>query len=289
MGQFQRVSSTEMYFLQIFVLISLVLFASSISECVEIFIARRFLQPSIAAGITIALLLMYFSKWLIVDDENYVVLLMKANFVLAIFLIFFRVIGTITLVRLGNSRNQPQNILAGLLVMVCCTNFIFVASTRDIRPINKVAATYQLAQQPLQEVANWINQNTKVNTILASNLFFGEGGTDYCDVPEGYLMDSISNQASVTNYFTPVALIQRRFLAAGVQYATITYEESVMPRIQASLRPACFPDGTSRELLKRFGMEIYIAYRTNQQTAKFWSELGLVVFMSEQFTVIEII
>ena len=173
--------------------------------------------------------------------------------------------------------------------MVCCTNFIFVASTRDIRPINKVAATYQLAQQPLQEVANWINQNTKVNTILASNLFFGEGGTDYCDVPEGYLMDSISNQASVTNYFTPVALIQRRFLAAGVQYATITYEESVMPRIQASLRPACFPDGPSRELLKRFGMEIYIAYRTNQQTAKFWSELGLVVFMSEQFTVIEII
>ena len=284
----QRVSSTEMHFLQLFVLISLVLFASSLTECIEVLVTRRFLHLSIAVGVIIALLLMYFSKRLIVNDENYVVLLIKANCALAVFLIFFKVIGTITVVRFRNSRNQLQTILAGLLSMACCTNFIFIASTRDIRPINKVAATYQLGQKPLQEVANWVNQNTNVNTIVASNLFFGEGGTDYCDVPESYLMDSISNQASVTNYYTPIALIQRRFLAAGVQYATISYEESVIPRIQTSLRPACFPDEKSRESLKRFGVEIYIAYRTNQQTAKFWSQIGTVVYQNGLYAVIQI-
>ena len=285
----QRVASTEMHFLQIFVLISLVLFASSISECVEILIARRLLQPFIAACVTIALLLMYFSNRLIVNDENYVVLIMKVNFVLAIFLIFIRLIGTISVVRLHISRNKLQNILSSFLVMVCCTNFIFVASTRDIRPINEVAATYQLGKQPLQEVANWINQNTGVNSIIASNLFFGDGGADNCDHLESYLMDSIANEALKTNYYTPVALIHRRFLAAGVQYASITYDDSVLPRIQASLRPACFPDGISNTALELFGVNFYIAYRTNMPDSKFWSELGLVVFVSEQFTVIEII
>lgn len=102
-------------------------------------------------------------------------------------------------------------------------------------------------------------------------------------------MDSIANEALKTNYYTPVALIHRRFLAAGVQYASITYDDSVLPRIQASLRPACFPDGISNTALELFGVNFYVAYRTNMPDSKFWSELGLVVFMSEQFTVIEII
>ena len=68
-------------------------------------------------------------------------------------------------------------------------NFVFIASTRDLRPIHKVAATYQLGQPSLIKVANWINQNTGVNSIVATNLFFGEGSIDYCDVPEGYLLD----------------------------------------------------------------------------------------------------
>ena len=236
----------------------------------------------------IALPLMYLNKAPVANDEAYVVLLLKANFVLVIFSIFFGVITTTFLVGSRKITNQRQNIMAVVLALACCANFIFVASTRDIRPINKVAETYQLGQQSLQEVAIWINQNTSINSIVATNLFFGEGGTDNCDASESTLMDSISNQALNTNYYTPVAVIHRRFLVAGIQNAIISYEDSVLPRIQASLRPACFPDGTSRKQLERFGVNFYVGYRTSLSKLNYWSNLGVVVYQNSLYTVIEL-
>ena len=284
----QRVSSTELHFLQIFVLISLVLFASSLSTFFEKMVFRRILEVALTVGLFFSLLLMYYSKSYIVNDESYVVLLIKVNFLLAIFLIAFRIIGIIIGVRSQGSGNQIQNLFVGSLILVCCINFIFVASTRDIRPINKVAATYQLGQQPMQEIANWINENTELDSIIASNLFFGEGGADNCDHLESYLMDSIANDAAKTNYYTPVALIHRRFLAAGVLYAAITFDGSVLSRVQASLRPACFPDGISRMELEQFGVDFYIAHRVTMPYSKFWSELGTVVFENSSYAVIMI-
>ena len=231
---------------------------------------------------------MYLSKSHSVNDETYVVLIMKANFVLAAFLIVVRLTGIITGVRSRKSGNQVQDLFACLLILVSFANFIFVASTRDVRLINKVAATHQLGQQPLQEIANWINENTELDSIIASNLFFGEGGADSCDHVESYLMDSIANEAANTNYYTPVALIHRRFLAAGVLYAAITFDGSVMSRVQASLRPACFPDGISRMELEQFGVDFYIAHRVNMPNSKFWSELGTVVFENSSYAAIMI-
>lgn len=101
-------------------------------------------------------------------------------------------------------------------------------------------------------------------------------------------MDSIANEAVKTNYYTPVALIHRRFLAAGVLYAAITFDGSVLSRVQASLRPACFPDGSSRMELKQFGVDFYIAYRANMPNSKFWSELGTVVFKNNSYAAIMI-
>lgn len=284
----QRVSSTELHFLQVFVLISLVLFASSLSEILEKYVIQRSLRKIVAASLIFSAFLMYGSKTPIVNDEAYVVLLLKTNFLLAIVLVILRLISQISQSKLWTRRDKLQRITVGLLVAVSLSNYIFTASTRDLRPINKVPATYQLGQPELRDVADWVNQNTSVSSIVASNLFFGEGGTDNCQYLESYLVDSIANQALDTNYYTPVALIQRRFLAAGVRYATISYEKSVMPRIQASVRPACYPDNLSRETLKQFGVDFYIAYRTNKTTTKYWSELGTVVYLGDHFVVIGI-
>lgn len=284
----KRISSTELHFLQMFVLISLVLFASSLSDVLEKLISKNFFTMTLMVFLILALPLMVYSNAPAANDEAYVVLLLKVNFVVAIFLIFLGVIAKTSLVGSREITNQRQNIMAVALALACCANFIFVASTRDIRPISRVAATYQLGQQSLQEVANWINQNTSINSIVATNLFFGEGGTDNCDASESDLMYSISNQALNTNYYTPVAVIHRRFLVAGIQNATISYEDSVMPRIQASLRPACFPDGTSRKQLERFGVNFYVGYRTSITKLNYWSNLGVVVYQNSLYTVIEL-
>ena len=284
----QRVSSTELHFLQVFVLVSLVFFASSASEIIEGFITHRILRFASAAGLCIAVLLVYFGDKPIVNDEHFVVTLMKANFAIAIFLVFSRCFLFACNVRSWGSKFQLQRLMAGSLILVSTANFVFIASTRDVRPIHKVGATYQLGQPPLREVANWINRNTGVNSIIASNLFFGEGSADNCDVPESYLLDSIANQAANTNYYTPAALIHRRFLAAGVLYASISYPGSVLPRVRTSLRPACFPDNLSRSDLKKFGVDFYIAYRPNIKKFNFWSELGKVEFRNDQYVVIRV-
>jgi len=282
---FQRVSSTEMHFLQVFVLITIVLFASSLTV---VFDSPWNLRLAIAVGVVIAVFLMYLSFRPIVNDEKYVLLLMKANFLVGIALFLLRCFLMVSDVKSWRSKVQIQRFMVGSLILVSVANFVFVASTRDIRIINKVGATHQLGQAPLREAANWINQNTNANSIVATNLFFGEGGTDNCEVSEPYLLDSIANQALNTNYYTPVALVHRRFLAAGVQYASISYADSVLPRIRTSLRPACFPDNLSRSDLKKYGVDFYIAYRPNIKKFNFWSELGKVEFQNDQYVVIRV-
>ena len=285
---FGRVSTTEMHFLQVFVLVSLTLFASSLSAVFESFVTRLTLRLTVAVGAIISGLLIYLSHRPIVNDEKYVLLLLKANFLVGIFLILTKCFIIICNSKSWGSKVRLQRFMVGSLILVGVSNFVFIASTRDVRYINRVAATYQLGQPPLREVADWINRNTDLDSIVASNLFFGEGSPDRCDFSEGYLMNSIANDAAKTNYYTPVALIHRRFLAAGVQYASITYNDSVLPRIRTSLRPACFPDNLSRSDLKKFGVDFYIAYRSNIKKSNYWSELGKVEFRNDQYVVIQV-
>jgi hypothetical protein len=283
-----RVSSTELHFLQVFVLIAIVTYASSLTEIFEKFFVQRFLRMTVIAILICFIFLTYVSKTPTVNDEPYVVLLLKVNCGLAIVLIFIRLFMAIAHSRLWTIRIQFQNIMVGLLVAVGVSNYVFTSSTRDIRPINRVAATYQLGQPELRDVANWINQNTSVKSIVASNLFFGEGVSDNCDVPEDYLLDSIVNQALSSNYYTSVALVKRRFLAAGVLYASITYEGDLTGRIRASLRPACYPDEISRKMLQENEVDIYLGYRNSIDASANWHNLGQVVFKNDQYVVISV-
>ena len=105
---------------------------------------------------------------------------------------------------------------------------------------------------------------------------------------ESYLMDSVAEQALVSNYYTAVTLVKRRFLAAGVLYASITYDGDLKDRVIVSLRPACFPDKLSLRLLQENNVDVYLAYRNQVEASADWSELGEVMFRNNQFVVIEV-
>jgi hypothetical protein len=174
------------------------------------------------------------------------------------------------------------------MVLLLFSNQIFGSLTRDARPINRTGAIYQLGQANLREAANWINENTKLSSIVASNLFFGEDVSDNCDVPEEYLMDTVVNQAANSNFYTAVALTKRRFLAAGVLYASITYDGDLTGRIRASLRPACYPDEISRKMLQENDVDFYLGYRNQIDPSASWENLGQVLYRNDQYVVISV-
>lgn len=152
-------------------LISLVLFISSLVEILDRINIQRYLPVVVSSVVIIGLVLIANSRISITNDENYVVLILKANFVVSTVLFSVRMYPVLFSARSAKMKFNMQVALAVMVVSASLVNHVFVTSTRDIRPISKVAATYQLGQEPLQEVANWINENTDVDAIVASNLF----------------------------------------------------------------------------------------------------------------------
>ena len=285
---FSRVSATELHFLQVTILICLILFASSLAEWIESFCNQLNLRILIKLLLVTAMPLMYFSLDASIDDAYLVLRIVQANFAAALVAMIFALLLGLSRVNKWSKSFQMAKVFALALTSISLINFVINTTTRDLRPINRVGATYQLGQSNLQEAAKWINSNTPIETVVASNQFFGEGQVDNCNVTESYLMDSTANQVLNTNYYTSVLLIQRRFLVAGVQYAAISYDGSVLPRVRASLRPACFPDVQSKVTLQKMKVNYYIAYRTEYQNFNYWSELGRVLFQNANYTIINI-
>ena len=285
---YKRVSLTELHFLQIFVLATTVLFVSSLTEILEKHITTRRLRM-VALGI---FCLVVASFWLPVrpmsNDQLYVEGILRIDAVFAIVILASSIISFIYRPNLVRFSVRPMFLTAVLLLVFATSNQIFISLSRDLRPINRVGVTDQLGQTPLREAASWINDHTRTDSVIASNLFSNEGTTDNCDVPESYLMDSIAEQALVSNYYTTVTLVKRRFLAAGVLYASITYDGDIKDRVIASLRPACFPDKLSLRLLQENNVDVYLAYRNQVEASEDWSELGEVLFQNSQFVVIEV-
>jgi hypothetical protein len=285
---YKRVSSTELHFLQIFVLAATVLFVSSLTEILEKHITTRRLRM-VALGI---FCLVVASFWLPVrpmsNDQLYVEGILRIDAVFATVILASFIISFIYRSYLFRFSVRLKFLTAVLLLVFATSNQIFISLSRDLRPINRVGMTDQLGQTPLREAASWINDHTRTDSVIASNLFSNEGTTDNCDVPESYLVDSIAEQALVSNYYTTVTLVKRRFLAAGVLYASITYDGDIKDRVIASIRPACFPDKLSLRLLQENNVDVYLAYRNQVEASADWSELGEVMFKNNRFVVIEV-
>ena len=285
---FRRVSATELHFMQIFVLVTMVLFSSASSGVIQNYYTRNRSRIIALIGLCIIVASFILPIRPIADDQVYVVGVLRVVSVLVFIIFSVFLTGVIYRSKDFKITNGFRNLSLISMVILLLTTNLFIVATRDIRPINKVAATYQLGQANLREAAKWINNNTEMDSIVASNLFFGEGAADNCEVQEDYLMDSIVNQALSSNYYTSVALIKRRFLAAGVLYASITYDGDLTGRIKASLRPACYPDEISRKMLQENEVDIYLGYRNSIDASANWNDLGQVKFKNDQYVVISV-
>jgi hypothetical protein len=285
---YSRVSYTELHFLQIFFLISIVLFSSTAIHALDKYLTPLSVRIFVWFVFCLICVSFYVPFRTISDDQLFVVRILRFNTVIALVLIAIALIGVIRNSSKSFKAVGSRDSVVVAMVLLLFSNQIFGSLTRDARPINRTGAIYQLGQANLREAANWINENTKLSSIVASNLFFGEDVSDNCDVPEEYLMDTVVNQAANSNFYTAVALTKRRFLAAGVLYASITYDGDLTGRIRASLRPACYPDEISRKMLQENDVDFYLGYRNQIDPSASWENLGQVLYRNDQYVVISV-
>jgi hypothetical protein len=290
---FRRVSATELHFIQIFVLVTMVLFASAATDVGQRYYSRTRVRVAALTSLCFITISFFLPIQPIADDVKYVVGVLRVVSVLATVIILVALIGAIHRSKKFKFNYVTRELSMIWIVVLLLSTNLFIVTTRHLRPINSVAATYQLGQANLREAAVWINKNTEMNSIVASNLFFGEDAPDYCEFEESYLMDSIVKEVQNSNYYTAVALVKRRFLVAGVLYASILYEPTsydgnIKGRIDASLRPACYPDEISRKMLQENEVDIYLGYRNSIDDSANWNDLGQVLFQNRQYIVVDV-
>lgn len=285
---YKRVSATELHFLQIFVLIALVIFVPATVHSLEIY-ARKRSVLIFSAIVSCLLVLPFLMPFRILNDDlKFVLTILRLNAFFGFVYVFFAAVFFKNVFQFFGGSSRLRVPVAISMVALFASNFLFISITRDIRPINRVAVNSQLGDFNLQEAAKWINENTNLDDIVASNLFFGEESADYCSPSDENLLSSVVDLARKSNYYTTAALIERRFLAAGVLYASITYNGDLTSRLSASLRPACFPDQLSLTMLQENSVDIYLAYRNQSLSVIDWNDLGEVVFRNSQFVIIDV-
>jgi len=293
-NSFERVSSTELHFVQIPVLLSIpIVVAWLVHELSDptTRIAVRGTSSMIllvASSIAMPLGLMVFqARDASGFSDEY---LSRASNLIA-----FLVVSVLAFYVLLWSFRRPtekkpfriHTILASLcLALFSISTFITMAVIGPSRPINQVGATEQLGQPPLKEVSDWIRQNTDENDIFASNSFFGELADDRCSFPSDVIANIVTSEAVRTNYFTTAVLIKRRLIAAGVSYGFLGSARDPSQRVQLSLLFACHPDKDSLAGLRKFGVSWYLAYR-NQIDPSTWQGFGEVKFVNQNYAVIK--
>ena len=290
---FERVSSTELHFVQIPVLMSIPIVVAWLIHELANPTTRNTVRgtssmiPLIASSIAMPLGLVIMqsrdSNGYGFRDED---LSRASNMVAAIF------VGLLALYILLWSCRRPtyrkpfriHTVLAFLcLTLFSVSTFVTLAIIGPLRPINEIAAIEQLGQPPLREVSDWIRQNTDVNDIFASNSFFGEQVDDRCTSSPTEIANVVMSEVKQTNYFTTAVLIKRRLIAAGVKYGFMGSTEDPTQRIQLSLLFACHPDNDSLVGLQKFGVSWYLAYR-NQIDLSTWQGFGGLKFANEHYS-----
>jgi len=294
-NSFERVSSTELHFVQIPILMSIpIVVAWLIRELanpitrVSIRGASSILPLSASfIAMPLGLVLMQSRDTSGFRDED----LSRASNVVA-----FIFVGLLAFYILLWSCRRPtyrkpfrvHTVLAFLcLTLFSISTFITIAIIGPSLDINQVAAVEQLGQPPLQEVSDWIRKNTDENDIFASNSFFGEQVDDRCSSSAIEIANIVTPEATRTNYFTTAVLIKRRLIAAGVRYGFLGSVEDPTQRVRLSLLFACYPDNDSLDGLRNFGVLWYLAYR-NQIDPSTWQGFGELKFANDHYAVIKL-
>jgi hypothetical protein len=170
-------------------------------------------------------------------------------------------IAAVTRRQVKSGLNRVDIVMCALLLF-SVTNGAVNWTVLPIQPIMRSGVVEgQLGTPDLQSAAEWIVTNTDFDDVVASNAFFTDPTlADTCafsrDEQAGWLTENAENQ----NFFTPMVLTKRRFVAAAPNYGSLASGVDFEPRVRASLLYACEPTLENREALQAFSARWYLAY-----------------------------
>ena len=164
-----------------------------------------------------------------------------------------------------SSAKRRQDLVVSLLAFLLifsAVNGTFNWLTIGAKPtFDSGVAEGQLGDPDLQAIGRWFDSHTEVGDIVATNLLFSADSSSppHCVTSVEEKNDVVN--FALTQYFVISAVVvERRFVAAGVYYATLASGIDVTARVEASLTYACSPSVRSRKILKLHSAKWYLAY-----------------------------
>jgi hypothetical protein len=170
-------------------------------------------------------------------------------------------IATVTRRRVRSGLNRID-VVMGALLLFSVTNGAVNWTVLPIQPIMRSGVVEgQLGTPDLQSAAEWIVTNTDVDDVVATNAFFTDPTlADTCAFSRDEQAGWLTENAEKRNFFTPMVLTKRRFVAAAPNYGSLVSGVDFGPRVRASLLYACEPTLENREALQAFSAQWYLAY-----------------------------
>lgn len=176
------------------------------------------------------------------------------------------VLGTTAIVSVARSRdNSGQSrldVILYALLLLSVTNGAINWTTLPMQPLMRSGVVDgQLGAPDLRLAAQWIVTNTDIDDVVASNAFFSDPVlADTCAYSRDEQAGWLTEYAEKQNYFTPMVLTKRRFVAAAPNYGSLASGVDFEPRVRASLLYACEPTEENRKALETFSAQWYLAY-----------------------------
>lgn len=187
-------------------------------------------------------------------------------------------------------RRSPKPSITGLMLLIVVTFSVTSGLTNTqllsrMGLMNSGVAEGQLGTADLRRATKWIEDNTDVSEILATNALFST--THFKDTCAFTAQDQATTLVeNAENYHPPVVFAKRRFLAIIPAYASITSGRNLDDRVRASLLFACNPSETNRQVLIDYGVRWYLAYLPDRP--KDFPPPDIVRFTAGSYAVVEL-
>lgn len=276
-----RVSGTQLHFIQVPITVALAVFPATLIQSAS-HNSRTSKSPTVIYAVLISYATFGFLTWMIFSQgrdltSDFRLLLGQLGVSLAAGFLTTGLAFRIS--RVGTRRAVAFGLISSLVVTLPITLYY-----NSRRLIHQPGGSYQLGSPELQEVARFINQNTQLNEIGATDLLFFES-PNLCESITPNSLGSIVDQARKQNFFTPAVLVERRFLVAAPAYGFIFSDEWPDERISLSLKFGCHPEEVTLANLQNFGVSWFLTQNINIDEVT-WEKFGDVVFKNSKYLVL---
>jgi hypothetical protein len=276
-----RVSGTQLHFLQVPITVALAVFPATLIKSAS-HETRTKKSPVVLCAVLVGYVMCGILTWIILSKSTELttdsrILLVQLGVSLAAG--FLTTGFAFKIASVGTRRAVALGIISSLIINLPITLYY-----NSQRLIHQPIGSYQLGSPELQEVAHFINQNTQLNEIGATDLLFSDA-PNLCPSATPNSLGSIVDQARKQNFFTPAVLVERRFLVAAPAYGFIFLDEWPDERIFLSLKFGCHPDYVSLASLQNFGVSWFLTQNVNID-AMTWEKFGDVVFKNSKYLVL---